>query len=48
MKALLVTKGSGPVHHCGEYSLFIARMVVRVGVEVEVSVRGFAVTFMAQ
>jgi hypothetical protein len=36
------------VYQCGEYSLLIGRMVVRVGVEVEVSVRGFAVKLMAQ
>jgi hypothetical protein len=43
MQALLVTKGSGPVHECGEYSLFIGRMVVRVGAEVEVNVHGLVV-----
>jgi hypothetical protein len=30
MQALLVTRGSGPVHQHGEYSLFVGRMVVRV------------------
>jgi hypothetical protein len=48
MQALLVRKGTCPVYHCGEYSLLIGRMVVRVVVEVEVSVRGFAVNLMAQ
>jgi hypothetical protein len=48
VQALLVTKGKRPVYQCGEYSLLIGRMVVRVAVEVEVSVRGFAVNLMAQ
>jgi hypothetical protein len=36
------------VYQRGEYSLLVGRMVVRVGVEVEVSVSGFAVDLMAQ
>jgi hypothetical protein len=48
VQALLVTKGTYPVYQCGEYSLLVGRMVVRVGVELEVSVRGFAVDLMAQ
>jgi hypothetical protein len=35
------------VHQRGEYSLFVGRMVMSVGVEVEVSVHGFAVNLMA-
>jgi hypothetical protein len=31
IQAFSVTKGSGPVHQCGKYSLFVGRMVV-VGV----------------
>jgi hypothetical protein len=38
MQALLITKGSGPVHQHGVYSLLVGRMVVRIGVEVEISV----------
>jgi hypothetical protein len=38
MQALLVTKESRPVHQRGKYSLFVGRVVVRVEVEVEVSV----------
>jgi hypothetical protein len=38
MWAFLVTKGSGPVHQHGKYSLFVGRVVMRVGNEIEVSV----------
>jgi hypothetical protein len=48
MQAVLVTKGSGHVCQRGEYGLFDTRMVVRVGVEAEVRVSGFAVNLMAQ
>jgi hypothetical protein len=48
MQALLVTKESGSAHQCGEYGLFVGRMVLRVAVEAEVNVRGFAVNLMAQ
>jgi hypothetical protein len=33
---------------CGEYGLYVGRMVVRVGVEVDVRVSGFVVNLMAQ
>jgi hypothetical protein len=39
MQALLVTKGSGPVHQCGEYSLLVGRIVVRVEVELSVFIQ---------
>jgi hypothetical protein len=36
------------VYQCREYGLLVGRVVVRVGVEVEVPVGGFAVNLMAQ
>jgi hypothetical protein len=48
VQALLVTKGTCPVYQRGEYSLLVGRMVVGVGIEVEVGVSGFAVDLMAQ
>jgi hypothetical protein len=45
-QALLATVGSDTVHHRGEYSRFVGRLVVRVGVEVET--HRFAVNLNAQ
>jgi hypothetical protein len=48
MQADMVTEGSGPVQQLGGYGLFVGRLVERVGAQVEVSVREFAVNIMAQ
>jgi hypothetical protein len=48
MKAFVITQGSGPMYQRGKHSLFIGRVVVRVGMELEVSVCGFTVDSMAQ
>jgi hypothetical protein len=36
------------LYQCGEYCLFVGRMVVEIGAEVEVDVSGFAVNLTAQ
>jgi hypothetical protein len=48
MKTFMITQGSGPMYQRGEHSLFIGRVVVRVGMEIEVGVCGFTVDSMAQ
>jgi hypothetical protein len=48
IQAVLVTKGSGCVCQHGDYGLFVGRMVVRIGVQVEVRVNGCSVNLMAQ
>jgi hypothetical protein len=32
----MVAKGSGPVHKCGNYNLFVGREMMGVGIEIEV------------
>jgi hypothetical protein len=48
MKTSVITQGSGPMYQRGEHSLFIGRVVVRVGMEIEVGMCGFTVDSMAQ
>jgi hypothetical protein len=48
MKTFVITQGSGPMYQRGEHSLFIGRVVVGVGMEIEVCVCGFTVDSMAQ
>jgi hypothetical protein len=48
MKTFVITQGSGPMYQRGEHSLFIGRVVVRVGMEIEVGMCGFTVDSMAQ
>jgi hypothetical protein len=38
MEAFVITQGSGPMYQRGKHSLFIGRVVVRVGMEIEVGV----------
>jgi hypothetical protein len=38
MKTLVITQGSGPMYQRGKHSLFVGRVVVRVGMEIEVGV----------
>jgi hypothetical protein len=47
-KNFVITQGSGPMYQRGKHSLFIGRVVVRVGMEIEVGVCGFTVDSMAQ
>jgi hypothetical protein len=39
----MITQGSGPMYQYGKHSLFVRRMVVRAGMEIEVGVCGFMV-----
>jgi hypothetical protein len=49
MKTFAITQGSGPtMYQHGKHSLFVGRVVVRVGMEIEVGVCGFTVDSMAQ
>jgi hypothetical protein len=48
MKTFMITQGSGPMYQRGKHSLFIGRVVVRVGMEIEVGMCGFTVDSMAQ
>jgi hypothetical protein len=48
MKAFVIIKGSGPMYQRGKHSLFVVKVVVRVGVEIEVGVCGFTTDSMAQ
>jgi hypothetical protein len=48
MKTFVITQGSGPMCQRGEHSLFIGRVVVGVGMEIEVGMCGFTVDSMAQ
>jgi hypothetical protein len=48
MKTFMITQGSGPVYQRGKHNLFIGRVVVRVGMEIEVGMCGFTVDCMAQ
>jgi hypothetical protein len=45
MEALMIIQGSGPMYQRGKHSLFIRRVVVRVGMEIEVGVCGFTVDY---
>jgi hypothetical protein len=47
MKTFVITQGSGPVYPRGEHSLFIGRVMVGVGMEIEVGVCGFIYDFSA-
>jgi hypothetical protein len=38
MKTFMITQGSDPMYQRGKYSLFVGRVVVRVGMEIEVGV----------
>jgi hypothetical protein len=48
MKTFVITQGSGPMYQRGKHSRFIGRVVVRVGLEIEVGMCGFTVDSMAQ
>jgi hypothetical protein len=48
MKTFVITKGSGPMYQRGEHSLFIGRVMMGVGMEIEVCVCGITVDPMAQ
>jgi hypothetical protein len=48
MEAFVITQGSGPMYQHEKNSLFVGRVVVRVGMEIEVGVCGFTVDCMAQ
>jgi hypothetical protein len=41
----VITQGSGPMYQRGEHSLFIGRVVVGVGMEIEVGMCGFMVDY---
>jgi hypothetical protein len=43
MWAFAVTEGSGLVHQCGKYGLFVGSLVAGVGIEIEVSVCELAI-----
>jgi hypothetical protein len=47
-KTFVITQGSGPKNQRGKHSMFVGRVVVRVGMEIEVGVCGFTVDSMAQ
>jgi hypothetical protein len=38
MEAFVITQASGPMYQCGKHSLFVRRVVVRVGMEIGVGV----------
>jgi hypothetical protein len=43
MKTFVITQGSGPVYQCGKHCLFIGRVVVRVGMKIEVGMAHWAI-----
>jgi hypothetical protein len=48
MKTFVITQGFVPMYQRGKHSLFVGRVVVRVGMEIEVGVSGFMVDSMVQ
>jgi hypothetical protein len=48
MKTFVITQGSGPMYQRRKHSLFVGRVVMIAGVEIEVGMCGFTVDSMAQ
>jgi hypothetical protein len=43
MEVFVITQGSGPLYQRGKHNVFVRRVLVRVGMEIEVVVYGFTV-----